>query len=64
MLSHSSDSGGAGWGSTGDPLSSVLLDLRLSGTFFCNSEFSESWALEIPARDFASFHFVDHRIAR
>src|SRR5262245_21934911 len=46
------------WGAASDPLSSVLLDLRLSGTFFCNSEFAEPWALEIAERDFASFHFV------
>jgi len=45
------------WGA-GDPLSSVLLDLRLSGTFFCHSEFGSPWALEIAERDFASFHFV------
>jgi AraC-like DNA-binding protein len=46
------------WGSPADALSSVLLDLRLSGTFFCNSEFAGPWAVEIPERDFASFHFV------
>jgi AraC-like DNA-binding protein len=45
------------WGH-GDPLSSVLLDLRLSGTFFCNSAFGAPWAVEIAPRDFASFHFV------
>src|SRR5262249_13377517 len=56
MLSRSSDR--AHWGATDDPLSSVLLDLRLSGTFFCNSEFAQPWALEIAERDFASFHFV------
>jgi AraC-like DNA-binding protein len=47
-----------GWGSTDDPVSSMLLDLRLSGTFFCVSEFSEPWAVSIEERDFASFHFV------
>jgi AraC-like DNA-binding protein len=36
----------------------VLLDLRLSGTFFCNSGFAEPWALEIAERDFTSFHFI------
>ena len=46
------------WGSASDPLSSVLLDLRLTGTFFCNSEFAQPWSLEIAERDFASFHFV------
>lgn len=58
MLSRSSDREAPAWGDTNDALSSVLLDLRLSGTFFCNSEFAEPWALEIEERDFASFHFV------
>jgi len=63
MLSRSSDARAAGaghvsgWGGD-DPLSSVLLDLRLSGTFFCHSEFDDPWAVEIPERAFASFHFV------
>jgi AraC-like DNA-binding protein len=52
-----SDPGAAGWAAA-DPLSSVLLDLRLSGTFFCNSEFGSPWSVEIPERDCASFHFV------
>jgi AraC-like DNA-binding protein len=46
-----------------DPLSSVLLDLRLTGTFFCHSEFAAPWSLAIPERDFASFHFVVSRPA-
>ena len=59
MHSRSSDRDGRpGWGSSSDPLSSVLLDLRLTGTFFCNSEFARPWSLEIAERDFASFHFV------
>jgi AraC-like DNA-binding protein len=58
MHSRSSDEERPSWGAASDPLSSVLLDLRLSGTFFCNSEFARPWALEIPERDFASFHFV------
>lgn len=61
MHSRSSESRQPGWGASDDPLSSVLLDLRLSGTFFCNSEFSAPWAVEIPERDFASFHFVASR---
>ncbi|MEO8549689.1 MAG: AraC family transcriptional regulator [Kofleriaceae bacterium] len=44
-----------------DPLSSVLLDLRLSGTFFCHSELAAPWSLSIPERDFASFHFAASR---
>jgi len=58
MHSRSSDRDRPGWGSASDPLSSVLLDLRLTGTFFCNSQFARPWSLEIAERDFASFHFV------
>ena len=58
MYSRSSDGDRPGWGSASDPLSSVLLDLRLTGTFFCNSQFARPWSLEIAERDFASFHFV------
>jgi AraC-like DNA-binding protein len=58
MHSRSSDQVFPGWGSPNDALSSVLLDLRLTGTFFCNSEFAAPWALQIAERDFASFHFV------
>jgi AraC-like DNA-binding protein len=58
MHSRSSDPPAPRWGASSDALSSVLLDLHLSGTFFCNSEFAKPWALEIPERDFASFHFV------
>jgi len=60
MLSRSSDPLASSWGRN-DPLSSVLLDLRLSGTFFCHSEFGAPWALEIDERAFASFHFVISR---
>jgi AraC-like DNA-binding protein len=52
MHSRSSD----GWGRS-DPLASVLLDLRLTGTFFCRSEFAAPWSLQIEERDYASFHF-------
>ncbi len=58
MHSRSSDRDRPTWGSASDPLSSVLLDLPLTGTFFCNSQFARPWALEIAERDFASFHFV------
>jgi AraC-like DNA-binding protein len=58
MHSRSSDKDRPTWGSASDPLSSVLLDLRLTGTFFCNSQFARPWSLEIAERDFASFHFV------
>jgi len=58
MHSRSSDRERPTWGSASDPLSSVLLDLRLTGTFFCNSQFAKPWSLEIAERDFASFHFV------
>jgi AraC-like DNA-binding protein len=57
MHSRSSDREAIGWGRA-DPLSAVLLDLRLSGTFFCNSQFGAPWSLAIAERDFASFHFV------
>jgi AraC-like DNA-binding protein len=56
MLSRSSDT----WGNP-DALASVLLDLRLTGTFLCRSEFAAPWSLEIGERDFASFHFCAAR---
>jgi AraC-like DNA-binding protein len=46
-----------GWG-LDDPVSAALVDLSLSGTFFCHSEFDAAWSLDIEKRDFASFHFV------
>lgn len=55
---HSRSSGT--WGRS-DPLASVLLDLHLSGTFFCRSEFRAPWSLQIADRDFASFHFCVER---
>ena len=58
MHSRSSGRVSPGWGSSSDALSSVLLDLRLTGTFFCHSEFTEPWGLQIAERDFASFHFA------
>lgn len=45
------------WGKR-DPLSTVLLDLRLDGTFLCSSELGLPWSLDIPPRTCASFHFV------
>jgi len=44
-----------------DPLALVLLDLRLTGTFFCRSEFAAPWSLQIAEREFASFHFCAAR---
>ncbi|MGE5636997.1 MAG: AraC family transcriptional regulator [Nocardioidaceae bacterium] len=41
-----------------DPLTEVLHDVRLADCFYCRSELSAPWGLEIPARDCASFHFV------
>ncbi len=41
-----------------DPVSALLIDLRLSGTFFCNSDLGAPWLMAVPERDFASFHFV------
>jgi AraC-like DNA-binding protein len=60
MLSRSSD---ARWGRP-DPLSSVLLDLGLRGTFFCRAELHAPWALDVPERDFSSFHYVSSGRAR
>jgi AraC-like DNA-binding protein len=58
MHSRSSGHAPTGWGSPKDALSSVLLDLRVTGTFFCHSEFTSDWGLQIAERDFASFHFA------
>jgi AraC-like DNA-binding protein len=57
MHSRSSRNESAAWGML-DPMSAVLVDLRLSGAFFCNSAFADRWSLEIAERDFASFHFA------
>jgi AraC-like DNA-binding protein len=54
MLARSSPSS---WAAL-DPVSTLLLDVRVQGTFFCNSELGAPWVMEVPARDFASFHFV------
>ena len=43
---------------TADPLTEILHDLRLSGSFYCRSELSAPWGLGFPARECASFHFV------
>jgi AraC-like DNA-binding protein len=54
MLARSSQSS---WTAL-DPVSTLLLDVRVQGTFFCHSELGAPWVMEVPARDFASFHFV------
>ncbi|WP_143753718.1 AraC family transcriptional regulator [Caballeronia arationis] len=42
-----------------DPLGEALHFLRMSGTFYCRSEFSAPWALELPAfEDCLMFHVV------
>lgn len=41
-----------------DPLTEVLHDLRLQGSFYCRSELSAPWGLRMPKWDGASFHFV------
>lgn len=42
-----------------DPLGEVLHLVRMSGAFYCRSEVSEPWAMEIPRIDGSlSFHFV------
>lgn len=42
-----------------DPLGEVLHLVRMSGAFYCRSEVSEPWAIEIPRIDESlSFHFV------
>jgi AraC-like DNA-binding protein len=41
-----------------DPLGEALHFLRMSGTFYAGSEFTEPWALELPPlRDCLMFHF-------
>jgi AraC-like DNA-binding protein len=54
MLARSSRTA---WGFD-DPVSSVLLDLRLEGTFFCRSDLGAPWVMNVPPRDCAAFHFV------
>lgn len=42
-----------------DPLGEALHFLRMSGSFYCRSEFTAPWALELPAfEDSAMFHVV------
>jgi hypothetical protein len=54
MLARSSK---ASWAAL-DPVSALLIELRVQGTFFCNSDIATQWVMEVPKRDFASFHFV------
>ena len=42
-----------------DPLGEILHFLRMSGNFYCHSELSAPWAVEMPAlRDFMMLHVV------
>jgi AraC-like DNA-binding protein len=42
-----------------DPLGEILHFVRMSGTFYCRTELTEPWALELPHRDSCvSFHVV------
>jgi hypothetical protein len=42
-----------------DPLGEALHFLRMSGTFYCRSEFTAPWALELPAfKHCLMFHVV------
>jgi len=42
-----------------DPLGVALHFLRMSGTFYCRSEFTAPWGLELPAmKDWLMFHVV------
>lgn len=46
------------WGRV-DPLGEALHFLRMSGTFYCHSELTAPWGLELPAmKDCLMFHFV------
>jgi hypothetical protein len=46
------------WGSV-DPLGEALHFLRMSGIFYCRSEFSAPWGLALPPmKDSLMFHFV------
>lgn len=48
-----------------DPLGEVLHFLRMSGTFYCRSELTAPWSLEMPAfADCLSFHVVTTGAAR
>ena len=46
------------WTRPADPLSAVMLDLRLAGSFFCIAEFRAPWAVALPAQTPPRFHFV------
>ena len=42
-----------------DPLGEILHFVRMSGTFYCRTELTEPWALELPRREnCVSFHVV------
>src|SRR5688572_22814467 len=38
-----------------DPLTEVLQDLRLSGSFYCRTELGAPWGLGIPRRELAAY---------
>jgi AraC-like DNA-binding protein len=47
------------WTISADPLGDALHFLRMSGTFYCRSEFSAPWALALPPfKDRVMFHIV------
>ena len=47
------------WQQPFDPLGEALHFLRLSGTFYCRSELTAPWGLELPAFDHTlMFHVV------
>ena len=48
-----------------DPLGEALHFLRMSGVFYCRSEFTAPWALALPAfEDCLMFHVSDVRSVR
>src|SRR4029078_1927185 len=47
------------WKPSTDPLGEALHFLRMSGSFYCLSEFSAPWALDLPPmQDCVMFHVV------
>ena len=58
MRSRSSASFDPSWAKLSDPLATVLLDLRVSGSFFCIAELGAPWGVELPSQIPARFHFV------
>lgn len=47
------------WKNTADPLGEALHFLRISGSFYCLSEFTAPWALDLPSmQDCVMFHVV------